>query len=111
MSFVVQTEPPPLHTDPDGAIRVGQSRVLLEMVIHAFDNGATPETILQQYPSLNLADIYSVLAYYLRHPAAVREYLDGRANAAAAVRAQVEARQGDLAAIRARLTAVRPPRE
>jgi uncharacterized protein (DUF433 family) len=111
MTFVVQAEPPPLHTEPDGAIRVGQSRVLLEMVIHAFDNGATPETILQQYPTLSLPDVYAVVAYYLRHPAAVREYLDQRATAATVLRAQVEARQGDLAAIRARLTAARPSRD
>ena len=68
MELVLQTEAPPLHQDPSGALRIGNSRVLLELVIHAFEDGATPETIAQQYPTATLSDIYSVIAYYLLTP-------------------------------------------
>ena len=47
MELSLQTEAPPLHQDASGAIRIGNSRVLLELVIHAFEDGATPETIAQ----------------------------------------------------------------
>ena len=67
MDLVLQKEAPPLHRDSTGALRIGDSRVLLESVVHAFEDGATPETIAQQYPTTTLADIYSAIAYYLHH--------------------------------------------
>jgi hypothetical protein len=47
----------PLREEPPGVLRVGKSRVLLELVIHAFKAGATPEAIVQSYDTLNLADV------------------------------------------------------
>ncbi len=67
MEIILQTETPPLKRDETGALRIGHSRVLLEMVIQAFQGGATPEAIAQRYPFVMLADIYAVIAYYLRH--------------------------------------------
>ena len=43
-----------LYEDPAGVLRVGKSRVLLELVIHAFQRGETPEGIVQSYDALNL---------------------------------------------------------
>lgn len=40
----------PLKTDEHGAIRVGNTRVLFELVIHAYYNGETPEGIVDSYP-------------------------------------------------------------
>ncbi len=57
-------DPVPLRREESGAIRIGQTRVLLELVIRAFEDGATPETIVQRYSSLSLADVYAVIAYY-----------------------------------------------
>ncbi len=75
MAFNVQTEAPPLREDATGALRVGNSRVLLEIVVRAFQDGATPETIVERYSTLALPDVNAVLAYYLRHPKEVEEYL------------------------------------
>ncbi|MEM6611969.1 MAG: DUF433 domain-containing protein [Cyanobacteria bacterium P01_C01_bin.72] len=41
---------------------MGRSRVLLEMVIHAFQDGASPETIADNYPTLTLSDVYDAIA-------------------------------------------------
>jgi uncharacterized protein (DUF433 family) len=68
----------PLATDADGIVRVGATRVTLDTVVEAFDEGATPEEIVQQYPSLDLADVYAAISYYLRHRSEVEEYLRGR---------------------------------
>jgi len=103
MDLTLQTEAPPLRQDATGAIRVGNSRVLLELVIHAFEDGTTPETIAQQYPTASLADIYSVIAYYLNHPGEVGAYLAERDKKATEVRQHIEQRQGDLSGIRSRL--------
>lgn len=107
MPFAVQAEAPPLREDASGALRVGDSRVLLELVVRAFQDGATPEVIVQRYDTLALADVYAVIAYYLRHRAEVDSYLARREQKAAEVRQRIEAQQGDLSDIRARLLARR----
>jgi len=79
-------EPVPLHTDAHRVLRVGGTRVPLETVVSAFDAGATPEEIAQDFPVLKLDDIYSVLTYYLRHSQEVAEYLRQRQDLAQEVR-------------------------
>ena len=106
MSSTDTLERVPIHTDADGVIRVGGTRVTLDTVIEAFEGGATAEEIVQQYPVLGLADAYSVIAYYLRHQAHVRNYLQLRKQSAAEVRAENE-RRFDPAGIRDRLIARR----
>jgi uncharacterized protein (DUF433 family) len=103
VAFTFQTEAPPLLEDATGALRIGNSRVLLEIAVHAFQDGATPETIVQRYSTLALPDVYAVLAYYLRHPNEVDEYLVRREQKAEEVQQRVASQQGDLSEIRARL--------
>ena len=57
----------PIHTDADGVGRVAGTRATLHPLVAAFDAGATAEEIAQQYSSISLADVYSVITYYLRH--------------------------------------------
>ena len=80
-----------------------------EMVIRAFQDGATPEAIVQRYATLSLPDVYAVVAYYLRHRSDVEDYLARREQQAEEARQRVESRQGDLSEIRARLQAKRRP--
>jgi uncharacterized protein (DUF433 family) len=55
----------PLHVDETGTIRVGGTRLLLDLVVGAFNDGASPEEIVSRYPVLRLAVAYAVIAYYL----------------------------------------------
>ena len=96
----------PLAVDADGVMRIGNTRVTLDTVIAAFADGATAEEIVQQYPSLHLADVYSVIGYYLRHTAEVEAYLQQRRVQRDAVRQQNEARF-DPHGVRKRLLARR----
>jgi len=82
----------PIETDADGVIRVGGTRVTLDTLVAAFEAGATAEEIAQQYPSVALADVYSVIAYYLRHQSGVQAYLAGRREQADRVRVENEQR-------------------
>ena len=107
MTFTVRAETPPLREDAAGALRVGDSRVLLELVIRAFQDGATPETIVLRYPTLMLSDVYAVIAYYLRHRGEVEAYLEKRDQEAEEVQQQIESEQPDLSEIRDRLLAQR----
>jgi uncharacterized protein (DUF433 family) len=95
----------PLRQEATGSIRVGNTRVLLELVIQAFRNGATPEAIVQAYDALDLRDVYAVLAYYLAHEAEVDEYVQRRGDEAMAVRREIEAAQPSTVHLRERLLA------
>ena len=83
--------PPPLVTDADGAVRVTGSRLSLETLVTAFDEGATAEEIVQQYPSLSLGSVYAVIAYVLEHRATVDSYVTERRRTASELQAEVEA--------------------
>jgi uncharacterized protein (DUF433 family) len=105
--MAIRPEDPPLRTDPDGTIRVGTSRVVLEVIIHAYQDGQTPEAIAESYPTVTLADVYGVIAYYLRHRAEMDVYLAERERQAEELWRRIEARQGDSADLRERLLARR----
>ena len=83
----------PLREDPPGVLRVGKSRVLLELVIRAHQRGESPHGIVAMYPSLDLGDVYAVIAYYLAHPVDVDEYLRQCDDEAAALRRRIEGAQ------------------
>jgi uncharacterized protein (DUF433 family) len=95
----------PLREEPPGVLRVGKSRVLLELVLRAFKAGATPESIVQSYDTLKLADVYAVVSRYLAAPEPFEEYLHQREESAAEMRRQIEEFQGTQGNLRATLLA------
>jgi uncharacterized protein (DUF433 family) len=107
MAEALKSEPVPLETCSDGVIRVRGTRITLDVVWAAFDEGATAEEIVQQYPSLSLADAYQTIGYCLRNTAVVARYLAKRNESGNQIRMSNESRwlpQG----IRARLLERRP---
>ena len=78
MNLAAVIEKIPIETDEDGVIRVGNTRVTLETLVSAFNNGSTAEEIVYQFPVLNLADVYAVITYYLRNRDTVEKYLNSR---------------------------------
>ena len=95
----------PLRGEPPGVLRVGKSRVLLELVLRAFQAGATPEAIVQSYDTLSLADVYAVVSRYLAAPGPFEEYLRIREESAAEARRKIEELQGPQGNLRAILLA------
>ena len=65
----------PLRLTEDGTIRIADSRVSLDSVVHHYKLGASAEQIAQKFPALDLADVYAAIAYYLNHEETVEEYL------------------------------------
>ena len=65
----------PLRTDSDGVIRIGATRVALHTLIGFYRIGETPEDLHEGFPTVALADIYAVIAYYLANRDAVDAYL------------------------------------
>ena len=85
------------------AVSVCGSRVLLEMVIYAFEKGQTPEDIVQSFSSLKLDDVYAVISYYLQNRDEVNQYMAQVEADSEAIRAKIEASQPNMSDIRERL--------
>jgi len=64
-----------LTCTPQGTWRIAGTRASLDSVIHSFWEGATPEEICQDFPSLSLAQVYGAIAYYLKQRDTVDAYL------------------------------------
>jgi uncharacterized protein (DUF433 family) len=64
----------------EGVIRIGDTRVSIDSVIAAFKRGADPESIRRSYDRLTLAEVYSVISYYLNNRDELDEYLATREN-------------------------------
>lgn len=107
--FPLYASPPPLRVDDGGVVRVGTSRISLDLVVEQYENGMTPEDMVRAYDTLLLADVYAVLGYYLQHRIAVRDYLQRRGAEALALRTKIEAERPRLT--RAELLARRQTRE
>jgi uncharacterized protein (DUF433 family) len=104
MTLIVDAQTIPLKADADGVMRVGDTRVTLDTVVHAFEQGHTAEEIVSQYPALRLADVYAVIAYYLNHRAEVQAYLLQQQEEAQKIWEQFETKV-DYQAFRERLLA------
>jgi hypothetical protein len=83
-------------------MRVGNTRVPIDTVVYAFNQGATPEEIVMSYTSLELGDVYAVVNYYIHNRADVDAYLSKREAEATQIRAENEKRSPQEG-IRARL--------
>lgn len=90
--LTVATEQVPFKVDAHGVARVGETRVTLDTVIATFLDGATAEEIVQKYPTLDLADVYSVIGYFLRNRVEVEAYLEKGREQAQKIRQQNEAK-------------------
>ncbi len=104
MTLAIALEPAPIETDAHGVVRVAATRITLDTVVTAFLEGCTPEEIGEQYPSLQLSDIYLVIGYYLRHRTEVSTYLAERQRQSVIIRQEAEQRF-DPVGIRDRLLA------
>lgn len=90
MPLVLEAEPIPLNADADGVYRIAGTRVTLDTLVAAYQEGATPEEMVDQYPAIRLDHVYAVIGYYLRHREAVNAYLGNRAQLAAEIRSVTE---------------------
>ena len=106
MPLALEREPPPLHQDADGVIRIAQTRVTLESVISLFEQGASAEEIALRYDMLNLQDLYATIGYFLGHPQETQAYLERARKASVGARRDARQRSPTVQ-IRERLSGFR----
>jgi uncharacterized protein (DUF433 family) len=83
----------PLTRLPDGTLRVTGTRIPLERIVNSYRDGESPEGIVESFDTLNLADVYTVISYYLNHVVEVEDYMRKQDEDAAEIRRLIEARQ------------------
>ena len=80
----------PLTQQENGVLYVAETRVPLDSLLVAFLHGETPEEIAMAFPSLDLPDVYLVLAHYLKHRSDYDAYLAARSAAVGSLRHTIE---------------------
>ncbi len=65
----------PLTRLENGVYRVSGSRIPLVRAIELYNDGATPEEIVDSFDALRLAGVYSLIGYYLKNRAEVDSYI------------------------------------
>lgn len=59
----------------DGGYWVADSRVSLDSVVYAYQQGRTPEDIARSFPTISVAQINGAIAFYLSKQRDIDEYL------------------------------------
>jgi uncharacterized protein (DUF433 family) len=59
----------------NGGYYVTGSRVSLASIVHQYRDGAAPETIRQDFPTISLEQVHGAIAFYLGHEEQVEAYL------------------------------------
>jgi uncharacterized protein (DUF433 family) len=88
---------PPLREVEGSAVRVGKTRISLDLIVEQYFNGMTPEDMVSAYDTLALADVYAVISYYLRHRKEVDAYMKRREKEAEELRALIESERPRIA--------------
>jgi|GEM_PF-372917 len=96
MMTLETTQQVPLTLWEDGSIRVKGTRLLLDMIVNAHKRGECPEEIFDSFPSneYTIADIYSIIAYYLTHKSQIEKYLAKRETEAEKIKKEIESMPG-----------------
>ena len=58
----------------NGGYYVSGTRVSLDSIVQCFNEGLSPEAILEEFDTLALAQIYGAIAYYLENRPSVDAY-------------------------------------
>lgn len=65
----------PYIEERNGGLYVAGSAVSLDSVVIRFQEGASPDRIVQSYSTLKLSQVYGVIAYYLENERTINEYI------------------------------------
>jgi uncharacterized protein (DUF433 family) len=99
--------PLPLRIDGDGVLRFNNSRITPYFVVHAHWDGMTPEQIVERFDTLELADVYAFLSFYVSNRAIVDQYVEHVERDMEAAKARIEAQWPRDEGFRTRLVARR----
>ena len=65
----------PYIEERNGGLYVAGTGVSLDSVVIRFQQGASPDKIVQSFPTLKLSHAYGAIAYYLENEKTVNDYI------------------------------------
>ena len=65
-----------VYENEHGSWRVVGTRVMMELVVQAYQQGKTPEEIVAAYPSLTVDKVNGVIAFYLSNRELVEKRIE-----------------------------------
>lgn len=77
----------------NGVMLIEGTRVPIDTIIGAFQDGYTADEINHQYPTVSLAAVHQVIEYYLQNRAELDGYVAEREKKKAEIRAECEQRR------------------
>ena len=92
----------PLNYDHSGTIRVKGSRVTLHTIIGCMQQGDTPDEIHEGFPTVTLAQINTIIDWYLNNQVEADEYLQEGEAEGERIRKEIQS-QPEYAAFREKL--------
>jgi uncharacterized protein (DUF433 family) len=103
MDFPIEPLTVPLRWHEGGVLRVGNTRISLDLVVNEHNAGQRPEEIVVAHATLSLPDVFAVLAYYLQNRDKVEAYLARRRKQADALRQEIEKHQSPQSELKKKL--------
>src|SRR5437762_13191874 len=73
MMLASRVAPLPIVPNQEGTLHVRGTRIPLHTILSSYEQGLSPEDIVQEYPSLKLGDVYMLIGYYLLQSPEVQE--------------------------------------
>jgi|SRR5471030_1289477 uncharacterized protein (DUF433 family) len=65
----------PYIEERNGGLYVAGTGVSLDSVVIRFQQGASPDRIVQSFPTVKLSQVYGAIAYYLENEKTISEYV------------------------------------
>ena len=95
---------PPIREDLGGILRIGDTRVSLDSVVWAYNEGLSAEEIACRFPTISLDQAYGAISFYLGNKKQVDEYIRMREGEGDRVQAEMQ-RRFPIAEVRERILA------
>jgi len=65
----------PYIEERNGGLYVAGTGVSVDSVVIRFQEGSSPDKIVQSFPALRLSQVYGVIAYYLENEKRISDYI------------------------------------
>ena len=89
---LLDAKSPPIREDVSGVLRIGDTRVSMDSLVAAYNEGASAEEIVCRFPSLTLRLAHAAISFYLEHQPTVDSYLREREEKGDRIQAKLEKR-------------------
>ena len=73
--FLVTYPVSPYIEERNGGLYVAGTGVSVDSVVIRFQEGSSPDKIVQSFPALKLSQVYGVIAYYLENEKRISDYI------------------------------------